>query len=103
MCGGFFNLIDFEASNPTFTPSLTIKSLLVPFPSQAHADTESQPKQPWMMVRQLHKRLSVAGTVEKTNVVLFFFFYYLPRLQIQNDGIANKVHRVSVVVFGIHS
>ena len=26
-----------------------------------------------MMVRQLHKRLSVAGTVEKTNVVLFFF------------------------------
>lgn len=25
------------------------------------------------MVRQLHKRLSVAGTVEKTNVVLFFF------------------------------
>jgi len=26
-----------------------------------------------MMVRQLHKRLSVAGTVEKTNVVLFIF------------------------------
>ena len=38
-----------------------------------HCHTESQPKQPWMMVRQLHKRLSVAGTVEKTNVVLFFF------------------------------
>ena len=65
---------DFVGGWKDFFLRLQIES---PAPSipPLRATPKNTPKQPWMMVRQLHKRLSVAGTVE--NLMLFFFFFLL--------------------------